>query len=93
MYSPWSYEILVLLWILNGYFLIKPGQARFVNCTANVTEQQICKVNENIPDKYLKHPPNHLEQSGLLEVTSKLTIESVPELVANDGTNNNQCIT
>ena len=86
MYLPWSPKILMTLWLSNCYFQIKPVQANFTNCKDVVKEHQICKVDENILEKYLKHPPNHLKQSGLIQVMSKLTIESVPEFNSQEGT-------
>ena len=74
-----------LLWIVVLSFIFKPIQAGFVHCDETVTERQICKTND-IPDTFLARWPDFHISEKLMVITSKLTIDSIPEFNEDEGT-------
>ena len=81
-----DYNMIQLFCFFTTYLLFQPIKAGFINCNEpNITKQQICKVNE-ISIKDLSSNPDFLLSPQLMELTPKVTINSIPEFNENDGT-------
>ena len=73
-------------WLIFTYQTIATVQSDLISCDQPVIGKQLCKVNKTMGNKIIELWPDLFSYETPLNVSSLLTVDSIPEFNENEGT-------